>query len=404
MFQNVKVDIIYYKTNTDFEMEFNLCGCCRMRLLTDKSPDRKTAVHALARAVSRSKVIIMVGSLFGDDGVIKLCAGAISKDTDFADNKAYGISGDEKIEIIKGSTPLVTPEGFFGGCIIESGPQTMILLSESKNIRKSIMTSLIHPYIKELCAMELTEDVNASAHQENQTAETEETAVITEVAEETIAPAVIEEVATHVVIEDETATSTEETVTETEVDEISEITEENDEFVTDPLLQQVVNDDIELYYEDETENSATNATQGDEEENFDGLIFNVEESYYQNLGQVIEQDDLQSSQFYTDTTQNELSTDETEITMLDDTSDDFISDEDETYDGINEFEDIEDIEEYEEFLKMQRSKALNIPIAIVAIILLLLIAVVGYCIFYVPAKNGIESSEYLREIYNTLFG
>ena len=30
MFQNLKVDVIYYKTNTDFEMEFNLCGCCRM--------------------------------------------------------------------------------------------------------------------------------------------------------------------------------------------------------------------------------------------------------------------------------------------------------------------------------------------------------------------------------------
>ncbi len=384
MFQNVKVDIIYYKTNTDFEMEFNLCGCCRMRLLTDKTPDRKTAVHALARAVSRSKVIIMVGSLFGDDGVIKLCAGAISKDTAFADNKAYGISGDEKIEIIKGSTPLVTPEGFFGGCIIESGPQTMILLSESKNIRKSIMTSLIHPYIKELCAMELTEDANSAVHQET---ETEETVVVEE---ETVTPAVVTE---------ETITES----TETEDDEISEITEENDEFVTDPLLQQVVNDDIELYYEDETENSATNATQGDEE-NFDGLIFNVEESYYQNLGQVIEQDDLQSSQFYTDTTQDELNTDKTEITMLDDTSDDFISDEDETYEGINEFEDIEDIEEYEEFLKMQRSKALNLPIAIVAIILLLLIAVVCYCIFYVPAKNGIEASEYLREIYNTLLG
>ena len=38
----MKVDVIYYKTNTDFEMEFNLCGCCRMRLLTDKAPDRKT--------------------------------------------------------------------------------------------------------------------------------------------------------------------------------------------------------------------------------------------------------------------------------------------------------------------------------------------------------------------------
>ena len=39
MFQNVKVDIIYYDTSTDFELEFNLCGCCRMRLLTDKTDD-----------------------------------------------------------------------------------------------------------------------------------------------------------------------------------------------------------------------------------------------------------------------------------------------------------------------------------------------------------------------------
>ncbi|MBR2489115.1 MAG: hypothetical protein IKB45_01435 [Clostridia bacterium] len=405
MFQNVKVDIIYYKTNTDFEMEFNLCGCCRMRLLTDKSPDRKTAVHALARAVSRSKVIMMVGSLFGDDGVIKLCAGAIGKDTVFADNKAYGISGDEKIEIIKGSTPLVTPEGFFGGCIIESGPQTMILLSESKNIRKSIMTSLIHPYIKELCAMELTEDVNASAHQENQTAETEETAVITEVAEEIIAPAVIEEVATPVVIEDETATSTEETVTETEVDEISEITEANDEFVTDSILQQVVNDDIEIYYEDETEVTDESAVviSDDDEENFDGLIFEVEESYYQNQNEEFEEDDLQSSDFYTEITQNIPGNEETELTMLDDTLDNFISDEDETYEGINEFEDIEDVEEYEEFLKIQRVRALNTPLAIISVILLLLIAVVCYCIFYVPAKDGIQAAEYLREIYNSLF-
>ncbi|MEE1055109.1 MAG: hypothetical protein U0L36_04660, partial [Acutalibacteraceae bacterium] len=68
MFQIIKVDIIYYQTNTDFEMEFNLCGCCRMRLLTDNAPDKKTLVHSLARAVSRSRVIIIVGNLFGEEG------------------------------------------------------------------------------------------------------------------------------------------------------------------------------------------------------------------------------------------------------------------------------------------------------------------------------------------------
>ena len=150
MFQNIKVDIIYYKTNTDFEMEFNLCGCCRMRLLTDKAPDKKTLVHSLARAVSRSRVIIIVGNLFGEEGVISLAAGAVGSKLSKADNKTYGISGNDEIEIISGSTPLVTPEGYFGGCIIEKGHQTMILLSDSKSVRKTVMKTLIHPYIEEL--------------------------------------------------------------------------------------------------------------------------------------------------------------------------------------------------------------------------------------------------------------
>ena len=135
MFQNIKVDIIYYKTATDFEMEFNLCGCCRMRLLTDKAPDRKSMVHNLARAVSRSRVIIIVGSLFGDEGVLSTVAGAIGKPLSPIDNKLYGISEGGEISIISGATPLVTPDGFFGGCIIESGQQSMILLSDSKSVR-----------------------------------------------------------------------------------------------------------------------------------------------------------------------------------------------------------------------------------------------------------------------------
>ena len=87
MLQNLKVDIVYYRTNTDFELEFNLCGCCRMRLLTDKAPDRKTLVHDLARAVSRSRVIIISGNLFGEDGIMDITARAISKTLTEIDNK-----------------------------------------------------------------------------------------------------------------------------------------------------------------------------------------------------------------------------------------------------------------------------------------------------------------------------
>lgn len=155
MFQNMRVDIIYYRTNTDFEMEFNLCGCCRMRLLTDKAPDRKTVVHALARAVSRSKIIITVGPLFGDDGAIATVAAAIGNGLVTVNNSVYGIKTSSEIKVIEGATPLVTTDGFFGGLIIEKGNQTMILLSESKSVRKTIMEDLIHPYIAELYASEL---------------------------------------------------------------------------------------------------------------------------------------------------------------------------------------------------------------------------------------------------------
>ena len=136
MLYNLRSDIIYYKAGSDFELEFNLCGCCRMRLLNDRASDPKTLVTSLARAVSRSKVIIITGPLFGDEGLTKLVAGALSTDTEIADNKTFGIEGDTEINILKGATPLVTADGIFGGCIIECGPQTMVLLSDSKNVRK----------------------------------------------------------------------------------------------------------------------------------------------------------------------------------------------------------------------------------------------------------------------------
>ncbi len=156
MFQNIKVDVIYYKTPTDFEMEFNLSGCCRMRLLTDKAPDRKILVNQMVRAVTRSRIIIISGALFGEDNIIETCSKAIGKPVTQIDNAQYGIDFDDEINIIKDAIPLVSADGIFGGCIIEQGPQTLILITENKNIRKGIMQNLIHPYIKEIVAGELS--------------------------------------------------------------------------------------------------------------------------------------------------------------------------------------------------------------------------------------------------------
>lgn len=161
MIQNIKVDIVYYMTATDFEFEFNLGSCCHMRLLNDKVKDRKSFVNSLARAVSRSQIIISCGPLFGETGLISTVAAAISHGLETVNNKAYGLSSDEKIEIIEGSVPLVTPEGYFGGCIIESGSQTIIVLTENRTIRKSIMKNLVHPYIEEISIMKSTQKAPA---------------------------------------------------------------------------------------------------------------------------------------------------------------------------------------------------------------------------------------------------
>ena len=218
MFQNIKVDIIYYNTATDFEMEFNLSGCCRMRLLTDKSPDRKTLVNHLVRAVSRSRVIMITGALFGEEGLIKTCSQAINRSLENLDTKKYSISGEEEIEILKDSIPLVSSDGIFGGCIIEQGPQTLILLSENKDIRKNIMQNLIHPYIKEVCAQELTDG------------KTETGPAVEAEVNELIDDIVIEEIDVADEIEEETEVTEEEESQEEEVsEEITEPSETDEE-------------------------------------------------------------------------------------------------------------------------------------------------------------------------------
>ncbi len=150
MLENFKTDIIYYNTASDFELEFNLCGCCRMRLFNDKCADKKSLLLSLSRAVSRSRVIIVTASLFEENNIFKTVASAIGSDIETVDNNQYNIASDAEITIIKGSLPLVTEDGIFGGCIIESGPQSLIVLTDNQSVRKIIMKNLIHPYIKEI--------------------------------------------------------------------------------------------------------------------------------------------------------------------------------------------------------------------------------------------------------------
>lgn len=182
MRQNIRVDIVYYLCDTDFEMEFNLNGCCPMRMLKGSAADRGALVKNLAKAVQRSRVIMCCGPLFGGDGLIGLVAASIGRNTERVNCEEYGIITASDISVIEGSVPLVTPDGYFGGCIIESGPQTIILLSENRNIRKVLMNNLIHPYLEEISMIPDFSQRMKSKMQESANAQSEVSAPVAPVA------------------------------------------------------------------------------------------------------------------------------------------------------------------------------------------------------------------------------
>lgn len=451
MFQNLKVDIVYYKTNTDFEMEFNLCGCCRMRLLTDKAPDSKSAVRSLSRAVSRSRVILVIGALFGDDGVINIISKAIDTSLREINNKTYGISGNDEIEILEGATPLVTNDGYFGGCIIERGPQTMILLTENKTIRKALMKSLIHPYIEELCAVELNEKATAAKG----TAQEESVDVtLNTLADE------YESVAAELFVDNE---STEEQPNEIDT-EISDGLES--ELMFDDEAQESKPIDLEDEYEQIAEALYTNQDDSQEQEYevdpeiSEGLesALLVEDEFGDEKNSIILDDEYErmADALYTEVDNIENQIEEIDSDILDGTEAPFImddeSDNNELIDLDEEYEkyastlytetntkadlnrkpddvsettqaeedalfksgfiyenqeeetDSSEDEQAEHYHSNQRSiNRLNLFILIMVAFLLVLLAILCYSIFFVPAKSGENIGEYIKEIFNTLF-
>lgn len=329
MIQNIKVDVVYFMMATDFEFEFNLGGCCHMRLLNGKAKDKKEYLNALARAVSRSQIIISCGPIFGEDGLISITAAAISRSLETVDNKAYGITSEDKINVIKGAIPLVTPEGYFGGCIIESGSQTIVLLTENRMIRKSIMKNLIHPYIEEMSLMRSSgNSAPVSLNNLRNPVETqEEPQKIEETVDEEIADA-----------------SDAEDITEPE-----EVSEE----------------------EPETDNETKNET-GD---------FELDEpsSEHQPVEELLESHDIEFD-FSGDEGQDEKA-EETDFSEQK-TDDQFIQD-DEAYDG--------------------GKSGRGINVSILVLTLILLFAVLGLCYFlvFLPMKNGISTSEYIKQLFDT---
>lgn len=343
MIQNLKVDTIYYLTNSDFEMEFNLCGCCKMRLLTDKAENPKNFVGLLSRAVSRSQVIICCGKLFGNDGLINIVSQSIRKPLTVIDNTAYDITDSNEIKIISGSVPLVNSDGCFCGCIAESGPQAIILLTDNKGIRKTVMKQLIHPYIEELSIIRNTDKTEVPTEEEKTSVETspveetieqpetdenlsEDTLVDTsaEADNEIIDNSTIESVSD----DDNTQTDDSINIDLDSTDTTNEPAEEDDSFVIPAFVAPTkINDGFELYLGADSKNKKRKT-------NDDNFSFNS-------------QNDIKSN------TQ-----------------------------------------------KSDVPKPLNISILIIAIVLLCALAALTYLLVFIPMRSNYVFSEYIKNIFS----
>lgn len=145
---NLKTEIIYYNCHNDFVFEFNLNTAVQIRLFTEAPATDKAFLSALALAVSRSRAIIIT-SEFNDELITKL-AGSIGFKTESINPEEYGILSMPTNKLITGGVPLVNEDGVYGGIILESGPQSLIIITNDQKIRKQLMDSLVHPYLNDV--------------------------------------------------------------------------------------------------------------------------------------------------------------------------------------------------------------------------------------------------------------
>lgn len=154
MIPNLKVDIIYYNTQSDFEMEFNLSGYCRMRIFKSTANTPEELITSLATDLDRSQIIIVVSDVLGKNCGVTVVSDAVGIELESADKDAYNISSPEEIFVPKNAVPLVSASGAYGGCILESGLQSIIMITDNRALRHEIMKSLVHQYIFDISQLE----------------------------------------------------------------------------------------------------------------------------------------------------------------------------------------------------------------------------------------------------------
>lgn len=150
MVPDLTLEVIYFNQPTDFKMEFELCGSCNVRFLSACAKSRSEFLTALSKSVVRSRAIITVGSFNPLDGdflpkIISKAAGYVLKPVDKAQ---LSIINSGEFSLPETAIPLVTAEGVLGGAVLENSDQTIIMLSDERALRHTLVSDLVCPYLK----------------------------------------------------------------------------------------------------------------------------------------------------------------------------------------------------------------------------------------------------------------
>ena len=149
MSKDVKIETIYYKSKSDVSLEFGLHGNYPVRLLSSSCDNLTAFFHSLKRAVSRSQIIIIVGGYEGNEYIPSFVARAINKLVFVPEYNKFGVICKEKYPLPEGAVPISPANKKFSGFLIESGPQTIISLTENKKLRADTVNEVIVKYIEE---------------------------------------------------------------------------------------------------------------------------------------------------------------------------------------------------------------------------------------------------------------
>lgn len=149
MSKDIRIDVIYYKTPIDVTLEMQLYGEYPLRLLNSSCNDLRSFFHNLKRAVKRSEIILVVGGYGEGENIPGFLARSIGQKCVIPNYGKEGIITDAKHILPKESRLLKLKSREFCGFLIEHGPQTIISLTDDRELRLQIAKEYLGDYIAE---------------------------------------------------------------------------------------------------------------------------------------------------------------------------------------------------------------------------------------------------------------